>query len=82
MNFLVLTDDYKCIPYDGSNEVALYKYIGHSKDVVIPEGIKYLFSGVFSKTNIESIVLPDSLTVISDSLFYECQNLRACSVSF
>ena len=75
-DFLVLTDDYKCIPYDGSNADALYKYIGQSKDVVIPEGIKYLFSGVFSKGDIESIVLPDSLTVISDSVFYECQNLR------
>ena len=75
-DFLVLTDDYQCIPYDGSNAVTIYKYIGQSKDVVIPEGIKYLFSGVFSKSDIESIVLPDSLTVISDSAFYGHQNLR------
>ena len=75
-DFLVLTDDYKCIPYDGSNADALYKYIGQSKDVVIPEGIKYLFSDVFSKGDIESIVLPDSLTVLSDSVFYGHQNLR------
>ena len=75
-DFLVLTDDHKCIPYDGSNEVALYKYIGQSKDVIIPEGIKILFSCIFSKSDIECIVFPESLTVISDSVLYGHQNLR------
>ncbi len=55
----------------------LYNYCGHSKDVVIPDGVvnieKYSFH---SRSDIRSIVFPDSVVNIGDAAFYECIGLE------
>ncbi len=38
--------------------------------------IEIIPKGVFARTNIESIILPESLTKVEDYAFYDCSNLK------
>ena len=38
--------------------------------------IEIIPKGVFARTNIESIILPESLTKVEDDAFYDCSNLK------
>lgn len=42
----------------------------------VPEGTEELGMGAFMESDIEEIILPESLTSIGDSCFYFCENLR------
>jgi hypothetical protein len=54
----------------------LRKYKGNDAEVVIPDGVTSIGSGVFSECiNLTTITIPDSVTSIGDSAFYECTNL-------
>jgi hypothetical protein len=53
----------------------IVKYDGNDKDIVIPEGIEYIGTSVFSKTDIERVTFPQSLKGIGNFAFSECKHL-------
>ena len=62
-------------------ENRIMRYLGHSKKVVVPEGIEELESSSFWDNQfIEEVVLPDSLTNIGGDTFYNCKNLRKINI--
>lgn len=61
--------------------VGIEKYIGESRDVVIPEKIDdkpVTAIGIcaFAESDIESVVIPDTITTIWNHAFYKCENLH------
>ena len=77
-----LTDFVYTIHKDG---VAIRKYIGEKKAVVIPKTIEgvpvtsVLFS--FMNSDIESIILPDSITFLEENSFSNCEKLHTVVLS-
>lgn len=62
-------------------ENRIMRYLGHSKKVVVPEGIEELESSSFWDNQfIEEVVLPDSLTNMGGDTFYNCKNLRKINI--
>ncbi len=53
----------------------LVKYLGYSKDVVIPDGVTGIHEYTFRDKNISSLVIPDSVTNIGYDTFYGCSSL-------
>ncbi len=54
----------------------LLAYNGNNQEVTIPEGVKQIAPAVFSKhTEIASVILPNSLTVIGEDAFNGCNGL-------
>lgn len=67
--------------YSLSEQVAIKGYNGVSKNVVIPEEIEgktvtVIFSCAFMSMNIESVVIPDTVTIIWDHAFENCKSLK------
>ena len=58
----------------------LFKLAGKLTDVTIPDTVVRLGSGCFFGTNIEAIIIPDSVKVIEKSAFEECDNLYAVKI--
>lgn len=60
--------------------IALTKYKGNAKNLVIPETIQGLpvevIDGFKENKNIKSVVIPSSVKVIADFAFYECESLE------
>ena len=48
----------------------------HVKNVVIPNGVEYIYSNAFRKTLIENIVLPESVKALDGNVFNGCKNLK------
>ena len=66
--------------------ILLTIYKGKDKDIVIPQKInglpvKTIGSGCFASTDIESIVVPDSVKEIWDSAFLQCKKLSKVTLS-
>lgn len=66
--------------------ILLTLYNGNDKDIVIPEKanglpVKTIGSGCFATTDIESVIVPDSVTEIWDSAFFHCKNLSKITLS-
>lgn len=60
-----------------SDNGVLTRYIGNESKVVIPFGVKKIDRNVFfNRNSIEEITIPDSIEVIEDNNFLECNNLR------
>ena len=53
-----------------------FKSTNNPKDIVIENGIERISAGAFSGSNIASITIPDSVTKIGASAFYDCTELR------
>lgn len=53
------------------------KYVGTSRDVVVPAGTKCISSGYFENLNIETVLLPEGLEEISSCAFKGCVNLKS-----
>ncbi len=73
--------DFEYKVMENRGDTVITKYIGESKDVVIPheiEGypVKYIDWKTFYKSDIESIVLPDTLELIVEGSFSGCDNLH------
>ena len=62
------------------SEGRLSKYLGKDKDVVIPETVKKIGIGAFSETDIESVVIPSSVTEIRGAAFKNCKNLKKVTI--
>lgn len=45
-------------------------------DVVIPDGVRVIDDGVFKKTDIRSVVMPDTVVHINDEAFLGCNRLE------
>ena len=59
----------------------LFKYGGHSKDVIIPENITEIKKGAFTGCDfIESVTLPDSVLAIREYAFADCHNLKTVNI--
>ena len=61
--------------------VAIEKYIGEGKDVIIPEEIEdktviAISTCAFTGLDIESVVIPDTVITIWDYAFSQCKNLH------
>lgn len=55
----------------------LQKYIGNSKDIVVPEGVTELADSIFSgKIDLRSIVIPEGVKRIGYRAFENCVNLE------
>ncbi|MBO4415194.1 MAG: InlB B-repeat-containing protein [Lachnospiraceae bacterium] len=52
----------------------------HVTEIIVPEGVTKLESGVFWKCRIKSIHLPESLTVIADQVFGRCTELEEMAI--
>lgn len=60
----------------------LKKYNGHDKEVVIPEGIRYIECGAFRENiDVVNVHIPVSVVDIGDMAFSRCVNLASISVS-
>lgn len=53
----------------------LVKYTGKAADVEVPEGVKAICPWAFVYSNVESVVLPEGVTVIGANAFSECRFL-------
>lgn len=63
------------------NTVVIKGYLGDDKQVVIPEtieGVKVVTIGenAFADSEVESVILPDSIMEIGDDAFQDCKNLK------
>ncbi len=58
----------------------LKKYKGTSKDVVIPESVSVIDSYCFMDKEIESVVIPGSVSSIEEGAFDGCENLKSVTI--
>ena len=59
----------------------LISYLGNSADIVIPEGVQQIGSGVFIENkNLRSITLPKSLRWIGQFAFSKCVSLKSITI--
>lgn len=61
-------------------EGTLTKYNGFDKNIVIPNGVKTIGYDVFRGYDIETVVIPEGVTSIESSAFYECDKLKSVSL--
>lgn len=58
-------------------EGVAYAYFGDNENVVVSEGVKELFTGLFANRKMHTISLPNSLVSIGDSAFSGCALLES-----
>lgn len=62
-------------------ENRVMKYVGHSNDVVVPDGIEELESSSFwDNQSIEEVKLPQTLKNMGGDTFYNCKNLKKINI--
>lgn len=69
-----------------SNELMLTKYTGTATDVEIPAvynnyEVTAIGNSVFSRSDITSVVMPDTIKTIYDYAFFACHNLKSVTFS-
>lgn len=80
---------YDCTSLEGVNipqgwtKIPDYTFYGCTalKNVEIPENITSVGNAAFARTGLESVVIPDSVLSIGTGVFYECEFLKAVSLS-
>ena len=64
--------------FDIRNKGCIVDYFGPGGDVVIPDGVRKIEKSAFTKhDSIKSITIPDSVTDIAGTAFWECPNLTS-----
>lgn len=68
------------------NEIIFIKYNGNQKELIFPNfkevGITYIYPGAFQGSKIiEKVTLPNSVEVIGDFAFSNCENLKTIMLS-
>ena len=60
-----------------ADKTALYKYMGTSESIVLPEGLlKICHEAFIDNTYVKNVVFPSTLLVIGDKAFYGCTSLE------
>lgn len=60
-----------------ADKTALYKYVGTSESIVLPEGLlKICHEAFIDNTYVKNVVFPSTLLVIGDKAFYGCTSLE------
>ncbi|MBE5962601.1 MAG: hypothetical protein E7256_14695 [Lachnospiraceae bacterium] len=62
--------------YSGEYHVVLCEYTGKSKTVEIPYGIEEIEEEAFINSNITSVTIPETVSSIGSSAFYNCDKLE------
>lgn len=57
----------------------LLKYIGEDTDIVIPGNVRLITNNAFEKTNIQSVVISNTVEAIYDNAFLNCKELKTVS---
>ena len=63
----------------GEEGIVIYEYLGEEKTLVIPDkiqGMPVVEIRGMKNTDLEKVVLPDSVKIIGDYVFDECKDLR------
>ena len=60
-----------------ADKTALYKYVGTSESIVLPEGVKSIADGAFYGSGLTSIVIPDGVERIGNEAFCGCRSLTS-----
>lgn len=68
------------IPALAGSVVSSYSKLPALRSVIIQEGVKEIGNSAFVNTSIEEIVLPNSITEISDYAFSNCKKLKKVTV--
>ena len=58
----------------------LEKYVGERVDVVIPTTVKKIADEAFAELEIETVKIPDSVTIIGGRAFFDCSNLTNVTI--
>lgn len=77
--------DFEYAKHDTDGYIAIVNYIGSDKTVVIPDEIeelpvKAISVCAFMNTDIESVDIPDTVKMISDNAFTNCQELHTVNM--
>ncbi len=56
------------------------EYLGHDTDIVIPDGVNTIGREAFQNSDIESVIIPNSVTQIYANAFYSCHNLHTLTI--
>ncbi|MBE5730959.1 MAG: leucine-rich repeat domain-containing protein [Clostridiales bacterium] len=76
-----LSNENGFIVYTNGSEKTLVNYLGSETDLIIPEGISVLDRYAFYwKTDLTSVIIPDSVKSIGDSAFNLCNSLKRISI--
>ena len=78
--------DFEYFVWSSGDAVSIDRYVGTEKHVVIPSKIdglpvKDIDSGAFMATDIESVIIPDSVEAIGWYAFRGCQELQTVTLS-
>ena len=74
--YLVTVEDGFETYTDERGIYTLKNYHGKNLVVSVPDGIQYIFIDAFSNSQIEKVILPDSVLEIGTRSFQYCSNLR------
>ena len=79
-------DDFSYADGAKNNSVEVNEYNGSDKEIVIPEKSKgkvitSVAAETFLRSDIISVELPDTVTVIEEKAFYECEDLVSVKIS-
>ena len=71
---------------DGTYRCGIKAYLGNDTNITIPDKINGIEVGsikerCFKNSNIESVTLPSSVTLIEQQAFYGCDNLKSINLS-
>ena len=58
----------------------LFSDNGNITNIIIPEGIQYIYAYAFSSTNIHTLVIPSTVNYISNNAFINCNDLEYIEV--
>ena len=80
-----ITDDGIIYTLDNNDEVLIWGYEGESSVVNIPQkienkSVRKIIKNAFKGSVITEITLPDSLTTIGNSAFYDCDSLTEITI--
>lgn len=79
-------DDFAYADGAKNDTVEINQYNGDDKDVVIPEksngkAVTAVAAETFLRSDITSVEIPDTVTVIEEKAFYECEDLVSVKIS-
>ena len=76
------TDEDGYIIYTDGDDKILVGYVGDETELILPEGITYVYPCVFNKrTDLTSVTMPSTVTEIGARAFYECSGLTSITIN-